>query len=311
MAYMCHGFGTCRNAFIDVYPINTATVRYQVTNQSRKTHTLAMKAIPGVTQITTSGNCPTPFVLGYQQSCILYLSINGSDLTNNIMRGPVVCTQDNPNQCYQPTPSISLHVIKEPTVPLTPMFEQNYALCAGAVTFNFDGITYAKCRKKYGNSLGLTHSYSGGNIQTVSDIGNSVGSYMVSTYSPPDSKIYALYSCDQQGAYAQCNGGLCFTNTTSSNFPGFESVGINEIICSCPIVYTKNYHVTGPATCPSTQDEYDAICSTGSQHDTTADGVSLHIGAGGNPEVTIAMNLYYDKVFGTHSSSKVCKRPLI
>ena len=23
MAYLCHGFGACRNAFMDVYPINT------------------------------------------------------------------------------------------------------------------------------------------------------------------------------------------------------------------------------------------------------------------------------------------------
>lgn len=37
-----------------------ATIMYQVTNQSRRTYTLAMTAIAGVTQVTTAGNCPNP-----------------------------------------------------------------------------------------------------------------------------------------------------------------------------------------------------------------------------------------------------------
>ena len=93
---------------------DTATVSYQVTNQSRKTRTLAMKAIPGVTQVTTSGNCPTPFVLRYQQSCLLNLSINGGALKGNIQGGPIVCQQGNQNQCYQPSAANSLHVTKAP-----------------------------------------------------------------------------------------------------------------------------------------------------------------------------------------------------
>lgn len=104
---------------ITVAANDTATVSYQVTNQSRKTHTLAMQAIPGVTQITTSGNCPNPFVLGYQQSCILNLSINGSALKGNIQSGPIVCQQGNPNQCYQPSAANSLNITKGPAVDYT------------------------------------------------------------------------------------------------------------------------------------------------------------------------------------------------
>ncbi len=98
---------------------DAATVSYQVTNQSRRLHTLAMKTIPGVTQVTTSGNCPNPFVLGYRQSCILNLSINGSALNGNVQGGPVVCQQGNPNYCYQPSSTNSLHISKRPEVDYT------------------------------------------------------------------------------------------------------------------------------------------------------------------------------------------------
>lgn len=194
--------------------------------------------------------------------------------------------------------------------PFTPLWNQEYALCAGAVTFNFDGITYAKCRKLLGDSLGLTHAYPpNNNVQTVNNMGIASGTYIVSTYSPPSPQEYALYDCKAQGAFAQCNGGICFSNTSGSAFPGVGPVADNEIICSCPITTTANYHVTGPADCPDTRAEYDRICGKGSKKAKTADGVSLYIGAGGAPSATLAMNAVYDETFGTTSQAKICKRP--
>jgi len=191
----------------------------------------------------------------------------------------------------------------------TPLRNQNYALCAGAVSFNFDDITYAKCRKKNGNSLGVTHSYPNGNVQTVNNIGNAPdnGSFMVSTYSPPDPNIYAAYSCNKSGSYAQCNGGLCFTGTTGKKFPTIGPVKNFEIICSCPIISSSNYHVMGPRKCPSTQKEYDNICASGSKKTTSADGFVIHIGSAGPIAVTSALNALYDKTFGTKSTMNVCK----
>ncbi|MFY7697842.1 MAG: hypothetical protein ACOVQX_03355 [Legionella sp.] len=93
----------------------TATVSYEITNQSRKMHLLVMKTIPGVTQITTTGNCASSFTLAYQQSCILNLSINGDALPGNIMNGPVVCEQGNLGQCYQPSAMDSLHISYTPS----------------------------------------------------------------------------------------------------------------------------------------------------------------------------------------------------
>ena len=79
-----------------------ATVKYQVTNQSRKSHLLVMTSIPGITQVTTAGDCPSPFNLAYQQSCTLTLQVNGSLLTGNVIGGPIVCQQGTTLQCYRP-----------------------------------------------------------------------------------------------------------------------------------------------------------------------------------------------------------------
>ena len=196
--------------------------------------------------------------------------------------------------------------------PLTALENQPYALCAGAISFNFNGITYAKCRKKDGDSLGITHSYPvRNNIQTVNDIGAlDTNPFIVSTYSPPDNEVYALYSCNKSGAYAQCDGGICFTNTSATTFPGVGFVAENEIICSCPISTANRYHVWGPADCPKTAQAYDNICGAGSKKEVIKDGVILRIGNSGSVKVTKAQNdLYYQKFGGTPSEIAECRRP--
>ena len=192
--------------------------------------------------------------------------------------------------------------------PTTPLPDQPYALCAGAQAFNFGGVTYAKCRLKQGNSLGLTNAYPGGNVLTVNQSLNLAGQFMVSTYSPPDPKEYALYQCQANGAFAQCNGGLCYA--FKGSFPGLGSVADGEVICSCPIVYrTTVYHVTGPGTCPATRQEYDSICGSGPKKTQTANGTLLHVGSGGPLSVTLGLNRIFDAAFGTQSQSKQCARP--
>lgn len=175
---------------ITVAASNTATVSYQVTNQSRKTHTLAMKAIPGVTQITTSGNCPTPFVLGYQQSCILNLSINGSALNGNVIGGPVVCSQGNPNQCDQPSATNSLHITKGPAV--------DYAV--GGSVFGLSGT--------------LVLENNDGDVLTL----NADGTFTFSNALPPGSTY--LVTVQSQPATQTCtvtNNSGTITNTNITN----------------------------------------------------------------------------------------------
>ncbi len=87
---------------VSITSISSTTIKYTITNQSHKQHTLSMKPIAGITQVTSAGNCPNPFTLGYHQSCTLNLFVNGSALSNDIKGGPVVCEQRNPQECYQP-----------------------------------------------------------------------------------------------------------------------------------------------------------------------------------------------------------------
>jgi len=167
----------------------------------------------------------------------------------------------------------------------TVLKNQQYALCAGASSFIFDKVAYAKCTiQPKGNSISAPLKYpcsdpKGCDINTVNQEGIANGSFFASTYSPPLLANVALYNCntarsnaqgnsDDQGntsgSYAQCDGGICFTSTTSTAFPGLGDVGENEIVCSCPITTTSDsYQVFGPSSCPKTASDYDAICGAG------------------------------------------------
>lgn len=88
----------------------TETVRYQVTNNTTITRTLTMVSMTGISQTTGGGLCANPFTLAPQQSCILSLVINGSQIPQTGLKGgPVICktmgSGDNspdPFLCSQP-----------------------------------------------------------------------------------------------------------------------------------------------------------------------------------------------------------------
>ncbi|STX88261.1 IPT/TIG domain-containing protein [Legionella feeleii] len=91
----------------------TAQVQYRVTNQDRNAHTLALKPTDGLKQINTNGSglCGNSFRLPEKgSSCVLSLQINGSQISNTLSGGPVVCQQPGGTQCYQPKPRNSLNV---------------------------------------------------------------------------------------------------------------------------------------------------------------------------------------------------------
>lgn len=99
---------------VSITSAGSATIKYLVTNQSHKVHTLVMKPIAGITQITSAGNCSNPFTLAYQQSCTLNLLINGGLLNDNIRGGPVICQQGSSLACYQPDLTNSLNITRIP-----------------------------------------------------------------------------------------------------------------------------------------------------------------------------------------------------
>jgi len=91
-------------------------VQYQVTNTTQTTRTLTTVPIAGVSQITTGvGACQAPFTLAPQQSCLLDLQVNASQMpASGILGGPKVCKAQgdstNPDLflCSEPSPAQSL-----------------------------------------------------------------------------------------------------------------------------------------------------------------------------------------------------------
>lgn len=96
---------------------DTATVQYQITNQSTRTHTLSMQSIRGITQVTSGlGVCGNPFILTGHTSCTLFLQVNGSQLTQPISDGPIVCEQGSTLQCYRPARANTLAITQAPAI---------------------------------------------------------------------------------------------------------------------------------------------------------------------------------------------------
>lgn len=109
---------------ISVPKNQSASVRYVITNNSSKSHTLVF--IPpsnnAITQRTTgaSTRCKNPFTLPSKgSSCILSLVINGSQLNNSTpicptpgnptSPCPVVCQQGSSLECYRPSANNVIH----------------------------------------------------------------------------------------------------------------------------------------------------------------------------------------------------------
>ncbi len=151
-----------------------------------------------------------------------------------------------------------------PSSAFTICSNQTYALCAVARCFVLDDVAYCKCDVLSGDSISQSDAFGNGqNICTVNAEGAENG-YMASTFSLPDSVVapggsQALYTCPAStstGAYAQCDGGLCFTSTQGQSFPGFsDPLTDGEIICSCPITLANpatamiGYQIAGPYPC--------------------------------------------------------------
>jgi hypothetical protein len=94
----------------------SASIKYQVENQSLKPKVLEMLPIRGVTANTPCSLAPEGQA---GSTCLLQLDIDGSALpSQGIQGGPVLCETNangtpNPNQCYQPGQADSLNIQKQ------------------------------------------------------------------------------------------------------------------------------------------------------------------------------------------------------
>ena len=162
---------------------------------------------------------------------------------------------------------------------------QTYALCAASSCFVFNEVAYCKCDVEFGDSISEKLAFDNGqDVCTVNREGVTNG-YMVSTFSPPPSNPHqAIYTCPgvppgragSNGAYAQCDGGICFKSTQGQSFPGFdEPLAKDEIMCSCPITQEPvSYQIAGPYPC---QQSFFENCSSAVANNHT--GSTLFVGA--------------------------------
>jgi hypothetical protein len=166
---------------------------------------------------------------------------------------------------------------------------QTYALCAAARCTVFDGVAYCQCEVKHGNSISLPFPMGKGEDVCSINAAGASNKYMVSTYSLPEqitspkggSAVYTCPSENSDGAYAQCDGGLCFLSTEKTTFPGFDKpVPKGQIICSCPITQAKlgmattGYQILGPYPCDKSWFKY---CKSAVANSNT--GSTIYVGA--------------------------------
>ena len=173
---------------------------------------------------------------------------------------------------------------------------QTYALCAAARCNVYDGVAYCQCDVKHGNSISLPFPMGNGTDVCSTNASGADNKYMISTYSLPESIASpqgggASYTCsgDDGGAYAQCDGGICFESTGGTTFPGFDKpVPKGQIICSCPITKSngQSYQILGPYPCDRSffryckgrhrqqQDRLDDVCRRSDRHGSGASSPS-------------------------------------
>jgi hypothetical protein len=167
--------------------------------------------------------------------------------------------------------------------------DQTYALCAVASCFVLNQVAYCKCDVKSGDSISLPFRFDKGEDVCSINAEGARNGYMVSTFSLPSEVVapggdMALYTCPaatSDGAYAQCDGGVCFTSTEGGSFPGFDRpLAKNEIICSCPITVadpTKaklGFQIAGPYPC---EKSFFANCKGAKAN--TKTGATIYVGA--------------------------------
>lgn len=159
-----------------------------------------------------------------------------------------------------------------------------FALCATALCWALDGVSYCKCDIKNGQeSISLPFSFTeGSTLKNVCDLltQGTTNGFTISTYATPpqalqgynqaterDGPPMALYNCDKMGykqkpAYsAQCDGGVCFKSTTNSDFPGLGHIGPDKIVCSCPPSANKKpFQIAGPWNCRPGEENTNNQC---------------------------------------------------
>lgn len=297
---------------ISVSTADTATIQYQVTNQSRKTHMLEMRGIPGISQNTTSGNCSNPFILGYQQSCTLTLVVDGAKLQGNVLGGPLVCQQGNTLQCYKPSQENSLSITKTNNT-----IETTLSVSTTNLALSVTGLT------EYGVSG--TPSSGLARIITITNTGsNSAVNLLVTSPTWPagtssstncDSTLAASSSCTitiTPGDTATSDGTNPCSNGTAP-IPGLvqvsadnaNTVSSNVVILGYSCIYQGGYVYAFDDTTPNTGSVGGKVATTSDQAAVFPNGIiwSSNGGTGGGSGGIDSIYTSYDTLPGIDEAS--------
>jgi hypothetical protein len=195
--------------------------------------------------------------------------------------GIILATVGSAAAADPPKPSCTPLTTEDGTV-FEILQNQTYALCAESHCFVFNEVAYCKCDVEFGKSISLSLEYDRNKDVCTVNVKGATNGYMVSTFSVPTSNPHrAIYTCPggSDGAYAQCDGGICFKSTQGQSFPGLGELANDEIICSCPITEQSpalpvGYQISGPFPC---RQSFFDNCNRMTANDMT--GSTLFVGA--------------------------------
>ncbi|CAM2936285.1 BNR/Asp-box repeat containing protein [Legionella steigerwaltii] len=157
---------------LQISSTSTATVRYQITNNTKIKRTLTFKAIQGVSQGTGGTNpCSSPFTLDSKQSCLLTLVIHGNSISSaGIHSGPEICKTQGPGNnnpdpylCSQPSTENHLNITLSPSSLIR-------RLIVGVATINGQNAPIAFTSTDGGNSWSSLIQLSSTLPSTLSDV---------------------------------------------------------------------------------------------------------------------------------------------
>ncbi|MDF1684403.1 MAG: IPT/TIG domain-containing protein [Legionellaceae bacterium] len=290
---------------------DTAVVQYQITNRSSRAHVLAMQAITGVTQLPTGlGVCGNQFTLVGKGSCTLSLQINGSQLIQQILDGPVVCEEGSALQCYRPAPENLLNITQAP-----PITDATISVTGSPLILTANGASGILTINNLSlivTATNIASDFTGTALAgKVTEIGNTCASVLplnscTLTYSPESTEV-ALTDFPIQGdntniltpaievdsgiivsgvspAVGAASGGtgvtltgVGFTGATGVTFGGVAATSV-KVVDSTTVTAVTPVHAVGAVDVVLTTSSGSATATNGYTYETTTVGQSAYGG---------------------------------
>ena len=228
-----------------------ATVQYRVTNQTKITRTLTTVAIPGISINTAMGNCPNPFILSPQASCLLTLELDGNQLPPHVFGGPEVCktnsSRDNtpsPFLCSKPSAADSLNITTSEAVimsiavtPVNPIITSTATQQFTAMATYSDGFT---------KNLTTQVSWASSNM-AVATISNDTSSQGLATaVTPGSTSITATLGAISSDSTLTVQQGFAYVTNFTSNSISLCPINANNTFGACVSSGSSGIAFSGP-----------------------------------------------------------------